>query len=77
MKRFRCYRTDPPADYLATGAAVPADLPQFEGVVFSDGTVCLRWMTMSGSFACWPSIDDVLAIHGHPEYGTRIEWFDQ
>ena len=76
MRRFRCYRPSPPAEYLETGAAVPVDQPQFEGVLFSDGTVCLRWMTMNGSFACWPSLDDVLAIHGHPEYGTVIEWLD-
>lgn len=77
MKRFRCYRVAPPAGYLTMGAAVAPDLPQFEGVLFSDGTVCLRWMTLNGSFACWPSIDDVMTIHGHPEYGTIIEWLDK
>ena len=77
MRRFACYRLDPPAGYLESGAAVDPGSPQFEGVVFSDGTVCLRWMTMGGSFACWPSMDDVLAIHGHPEYGTKIVWLDE
>ena len=76
MRRFRCYRPGPPAEYLATGAALPPDQPQFEGVEFSDGTVVLRWFTMSGSTAVWPCLDDVMKIHGHPEYGTVIEWLD-
>lgn len=76
MRRFICYRPQPPDGYVEQGFARPPDQPQFEGVVWSDGTVSLRWLTMSGSFANWPSLDDVLAIHGHPEYGTRIEWLD-
>ena len=77
MRRFVCYRPAPPEGYVEQGFARAPDQPQFEGVVFSDGTVALRWFTMNGSFACWPSLNDVLAIHGHPEYGTRIEWLDE
>ena len=77
MRRFVCYRPDPPEGYVEQGYAVPADQPQFEGVVFSDGTTVLRWYTANGSTAVWPSLEDVLKIHGHPEYGTRIEWLDQ
>jgi len=51
-----------------------ADQPQFEGVVFSDGTVAIRWLTAKRSTAVWSSVDDMLAIHGHPEYGTKIVW---
>lgn len=77
MKRFRCYRLNPPSGYVKEGFARPPEEIQFEGVVFSDETVCLRWMTANGSFACWPSLDDVMKIHGHPEYGTVIEWLDE
>jgi hypothetical protein len=79
FRRFRYYRTNPPAEYMATGASVasPDDQPQFEGVQFSDGTVCLRWYTLSGSHAVWPSMAEVMQIHGHPEYGGRFEWLDK
>lgn len=38
MKRFVCYRPHPPQEYYEQGAANQPDEPQFEGVVFSDGT---------------------------------------
>lgn len=48
--------------------------PQFEGVVFTDGTCAIRWMTACRSTSVWNSLDDMLAIHGHPEYGSEIVW---
>jgi hypothetical protein len=77
VKRFVCYRPTPPESYYAQGAANPPDEPQFEGVVFSDGTVAVRWLTKFRSHSIWSDLDDLLAIHGHPEYGTRIEWLDK
>jgi len=74
MKYFRCYRPNPPDNYVDDGYARPVDQVQFEGIEWSDGTVSIRWLTVNGSFANWPSLEDVLKIHGHPEYGTRIEW---
>lgn len=50
--------------------------PQFEGVIWSDGTVALRWLTPLRSISVWDSIDAALGVHGHPEYGTEIIWFD-
>jgi hypothetical protein len=50
--------------------------PQFEGVVWSDGTVTLRWLTACRSTSVWASLEDCLNIHGHPEYGTEIVWLD-
>jgi len=76
FRRFRYYRTEPPSEYIETGAALPPELPQFEGIQFSDGTVCLHWYTLSGSHAIWPSMAEVMQIHGHPEYGGRFEWLD-
>jgi hypothetical protein len=50
--------------------------PQFEGVIFTDGSVALRWRTACKSTSVWGSVAEMLAIHGHPEYGTEIEWHD-
>lgn len=50
--------------------------PQYEGVVFTDGTCVIRWLTAIGSTSVFESFDACMKIHGHPEYGTRIEWHD-
>jgi hypothetical protein len=50
------------------------DEPQFEGVVFSDGRVAVRWLTAKRSTSTWDSLDDMLAIHGHPEYESELVW---
>ena len=50
--------------------------PQFEGVIFTDGSVAIRWLTLSGSTSVWKNIEDCLNVHGHPEYATEIVWHD-
>ena len=50
--------------------------PQYEGVIWSDGTVTLRWLTALRSHSIWENLETMLGIHGHPEYGTEIEWHD-
>jgi len=52
------------------------DLPQFEGVVFHDGRVAIRWFTETKSVSFWDSMEDLKRVHiyAHPDYGTRIEW---
>lgn len=52
------------------------DVPQFEGVIWTDGSVTLRWLTACRSTSVWASLSDMLFIHGHPEYGTEIIWHD-
>jgi hypothetical protein len=52
------------------------DQPQFEGVVFSDGHVVIRWCTAKRSTSCWNCLDDMLVVHGHPEYGSELVWHD-
>jgi hypothetical protein len=52
------------------------DEVQFEGVVFSDGTCAVRWLTAFRSTSVWDSWEDLEKVHGHPEYGTVIEWLD-
>lgn len=76
MRRFVGYRPNPPAEYLEKGTAAPPDEPQYEGVMFSDGTVALRWRTEFKSTSLWTSYDDFFHVHGHPEYGTVIDWLD-
>jgi len=76
MKRFVCYRPRPPQEYTAKGLANPPGEPQFEGVVFSDGTCSVRWLTAQASHSVWGSWADLDRVHGHPEYGTVIKWLD-
>ena len=77
MKRFTAYRRN-----LAQRGTHNADQmnaehePQYEGVIFSDGTVVLRWLTACRSTSVWADLDTMLRIHGHPEYGTEIVWHD-
>jgi len=76
IRRFECYRPNPPEGYREQGVANLPEEVQFEGVVFSDGTVCIRWLTQFRSHSVWQSWDDVEKVHGHPEYGTEIRWLD-
>lgn len=75
MKRFTMYRRSPPPTHDENQANNP-DEPQFEGVQFSDGTVAVRWMTAMRSTSIWVSMDEMLAIHGHPEYDSELVWHD-
>lgn len=74
MKRFTLYRPFVPETHTADQKA-PADQPQLEGVIFSDGTCVLRWCT-TPSTSVWSSFSDMAKIHGHPEYGTYFVWHD-
>jgi hypothetical protein len=46
-----------------------------EGIVFSDGTVVIRWTAALTSTAIYDSMDDLVAIHGH-EGSTVVRWID-
>lgn len=74
MAVFVGYRPNPPADYLEKGVAAPPTEVQYEGIVFKDGSVALRWRTEYRSTSVWASFDDFFHVHGHPEYGTVIKW---
>lgn len=74
MNVFTVYRDNVPSETHDANQANPPSLPQFQGVVFDDGTVAVRWMTAKRSTSVWDSLADLLAIHGHPEYGSRIVW---
>lgn len=76
MRRFTMFRRDHSKMVHDENQKNAPDAPQFEGVVFSDGRVAVRWLTAKRSTAAWDSMEDMLAIHGHPEYGSEIVWHD-
>jgi hypothetical protein len=52
--------------------------PQFEGVVFSDGVVVIRWLTPNKSTSVWENMEMLKKVHiyAHPDYGTKVVWSD-
>lgn len=80
MKTFTVYRTkarEVVNDFEKSNYR-EGDLPQFEGVEFTDGHVVVRWLTATCSSSFWDNMQDLKAVHiyAHPDYGTRIEWSD-
>lgn len=76
MKRFVVYRPKPPENYVKDGYANPVDQIQFEGIQFTNGKVAVCWRTETSSISIWDSLDDLMKIHGHPEYETVFKWLD-
>ena len=78
IKRFTMYRKGDLSLTHNTGQVNAPDEPQFEGVVFSDGSVAVRWLTQYRSTSIWPDLESLLAVHGHPEerYGSELVWHD-
>lgn len=78
MKTFTVYRTNARnvVNDIEKSNYREGDLPQFEGVIFHDGSVAIRWFTETKSMSYWASIEDLKKVHiyAHPDYGTRIEW---
>lgn len=76
MRLFTVYRLNVPEAHYDQHAANPPADPQFEGCVFSGGRVVVNWLTPNRSFSVWDDFDTLMAVHGHPEYDTRIHWSD-
>ncbi len=76
MRTFTVYQKSPPTEYTAEGRANPPDQPQFQGVVFDDGSVAVCWLTAFPSISVWGSLEALKRVHGHPEYGTAWVWAD-
>jgi hypothetical protein len=77
MRTFTVFRPSIPEGTHDVNQANPPDKPQFEGVIFTDGTCAIRWLTAKGSTSVWSCLEDLMAIHGHPEYGTYFVWGDE
>lgn len=76
MKRFTMYRRGQLPETHSELHKNAADEPQFEGVVMSNGKCVISWLTPINSVSVWASLADMLAIHGHPEYGSELVWHD-
>lgn len=73
---FAGYRPSPPAEYVDKKITNSGEQPDYEGVIFSDGTVVLRWLTEFRSHSVWSDWNSFYQVHGHPEYGTKIYFGD-
>ena len=77
MKTFTVYRPLVPTDTHDENQRNAPDEPQFQGVVFDSGTCVIHWLTKVNSTSVFDSFDDMMKIHGHPEYDTKITWDNQ
>jgi hypothetical protein len=68
MRRFVMERDEDVSGVSGTGIVA-------EGVVFTDGTTVLRWVTEYTSTAIYPSVGELITIHGHGG-ATRLHWVD-
>ena len=68
MKQFHLNRKQDVSGISGTGKVA-------EGVVFSDGSVAMRWLTDTATTTIFESIADVKEIHGHGD-ATDIIWDD-
>jgi hypothetical protein len=46
-----------------------------EGVVWTDGRICLRWHGEASSINIMKSLEHMIQIHGH-NGSTRVVWLD-
>jgi len=76
MNRFTAYREHTTENHTDQHQNAP-DEPQYEGVVFEDGTTVLRWLTPLRSTSVWGDFATAMGVHGHPEYGTKIVFHDE
>jgi hypothetical protein len=67
---FVGYRADSPKGNRDN----PPGSAQYQGVIFADGTVTMRWLTATRSWSVWDTFADMFDAHGRPEYGTEIHW---
>ena len=78
IRRFTMFRRGDLSATHNSDQVNGADDPQFEGVVFSDGTCVIRWCTPLRSTAVWTDFATMAGVHGHPEerYQSELVWHD-
>lgn len=74
MKTFIMYRREDISATHNSDQVNPPSEPQFEGIIFSNGKCAICWRTARSSVSVWDSFEDMMAIHGHPEYGSELIW---
>jgi len=79
MKRFTAYRHDMDEHHNThnENQKNPEGEPQYEGIIFTDGSCAIRWLTVCKSTSVWDSFETAMLVHGHPEYGTEIVFHDE
>lgn len=76
MRTFSGWRTTPPDEYVNKDITNAGNAPDYQGVIFDDGTVVIRWFTLYRSHSVWADWNSFYQVHGHPEYGTVIVFDD-
>lgn len=67
-RRFRLVRNVDHTGVSGTGVVA-------YGIMWSDGSLTLRWNGTYASLVVWNNVDHMLAVHGH-DGATAIEWID-
>jgi hypothetical protein len=73
MRLFVGYYPNPNPESATAGIINTKDQPQFQGVVFDDGTVAVRWLTLFRSVSTWKDYRAFYRVHV-AQQGTRVEW---
>ena len=47
-----------------------------DGVMWPDGSCCVRWRTETSSLSVWTSFADMVTVHGH-NGATRVVFLDE
>ena len=68
MRRFQLIRKEDVSGVSGVGLVA-------EGVEFHDRQVAVSWFGAHHCLSVWPSVEDVVAIHGHGGL-TVVEWVD-
>ena len=74
---FSVYRRGDISDTHTEGQGNAPDEVQFDGVIFDDDTTVILWNTEVRSTAVFECFDDLLEIHGHPEYSSEFYFEDE
>ncbi len=76
IETFTMFRPEVPDETHDANQKNAPEEPQFEGVIFSDGTTVIHWLTAATSTSVFDSFEDLLKIHGHSEYKSYMIWDD-
>lgn len=68
LRRFYLQRTVDESGISGTGVVA-------EGVVYSSGWVAVRWRTATPGLTFFPSIEDLIGVHGH-QGKTEVVFLD-
>jgi hypothetical protein len=66
MHKFSLYRHRDVSQVSGTGVVA-------EGVLFTDGSVAIRWLGYGASTAVWADLDTAMKVHGH-DGATEVVW---